>query len=114
MGGDIVAGTVVIVIELDPDEAAEVPDIFVAVTVNTTSIFDPNPSTTNGDADPVAVWVVLCLLQNPEAVKEVAGGDPAGSSKETEAAPLSNGLLVPTSVATTFIGAYGSKKSLDA
>jgi hypothetical protein len=33
VGGDIVAGTVVALIELDADEAADVPEALVAVTV---------------------------------------------------------------------------------
>jgi hypothetical protein len=44
-------------------------------------------------------------------VKEVAAGESAGSAKATDAAPLLNGRFVPTSVATTLIGAFGSKKS---
>jgi hypothetical protein len=51
------------------------------------------------------------VLQYPEAVKEVAAGEFAGSSKATDAAPLLKGLSVPTSVAVTLIGANGSKKS---
>lgn len=107
VGAFILAGTVVIFIDEDPAEAAEVPAAFVAVTVKTTSISDPNPSTVSGDEAPVAVWFVLCLLQNPEAVKEVAGVDPAGKENDTEAAPLSNGLFVPTLVALLILGVLG-------
>jgi hypothetical protein len=44
----------------------------------------------------------------------VAAGDNAGKEKETVAAPLLNGLAVPTFVAETPVGASGSKKSFDA
>jgi hypothetical protein len=44
----------------------------------------------------------------------VAAGDRAGRENATEAAPLLNGLFVPTSVAVTLVGASGSKKSFDA
>ena len=39
------------------------------------------------------------------------GGDPAGISKDMDAAPSLNGRSVPTLVATTFIGVPGSRKS---
>ena len=77
-----------------------------AVTVNVTDAADAIPVTVNGDDAPVAVCPVLAVT-----VKEVAAGESAGSAKVTVAAPLLNARPVPTSVATTFIGAFGSKKS---
>jgi hypothetical protein len=66
--------------------------------------------TVMGEVAPVAVLVV-----SPAAVavtvNEVAAREPAGRAKATEAAPSSKGRLVPTFVATTFIGAAGLKKS---
>jgi hypothetical protein len=44
-------------------------------------------------------------------VYDVAGGDSAGREKDTVTDPLLNGLLVPTSVATTLMGGEGCKKS---
>jgi hypothetical protein len=44
-------------------------------------------------------------------VNEVAAAEPDGRENATDAAPLLNALLVPTSVATTFTGACGCKKS---
>lgn len=66
-----------------------------------------SPPITIGDEDPVAVYPPVVEY----TVYDVAGGDPAGSSKETDAAPSLYALLVPTSVATTLIGANGCKKS---
>ena len=78
----------------------------VAVTVNVAVAADAIPDTTIGDDMPVAICPVLDVT-----VKDVAAGESAGSSKATDAAPLLNARFVPTSVATTFIGAFGSKKS---
>ena len=47
-------------------------------------------------------------------VKDVAAGESAGKENVTTAAPLLNGLLVPTFVAVPIIGFNGSKKSFDA
>ena len=77
-------------------------------------LFESKPPTTIGEDVPV-VFVAVESTPVPILVavmlKLSAGVEPSGSSKETEAAPLLNALLVPTSVATTFIGAAASKKS---
>jgi hypothetical protein len=52
----MVAGTVVIVIGAESADTGDVPDKLFAVTVKTTLILDPKPSTTRGDDEPVAVW----------------------------------------------------------
>jgi hypothetical protein len=103
-------GTVVAVIEADAVDAADVPAALVAVAVNVYDVFDCNPVTVSGEVAPVAV-------KDPGddvTVNDVAAGDSAGREKDTEAAPLLNARDVPTSVAVTFVGAFGSKKSFDA
>ncbi len=109
VGAEGVAGTVVTVTAVDALDAAEVPEAFVAVTVNVGVADEAMPVTTTGDDAPVAVCPVLAVT-----VKDVAGGEPAGNSKVTETAPLLNGLLVPTFVPPTLIGGFGSKKSFAA
>jgi hypothetical protein len=54
LGAPGVAGTVVIRIELDADDAADVPDALVAVTVNVAFAADAIPGTTIGEDKPVA------------------------------------------------------------
>jgi hypothetical protein len=104
VAGTVVTATVVVA------EAADVPAAFVAVTLMVYVVADLSVSTMMGEVAPVAVLVV-----SPAAVavtvKEVAGGDPAGNSKATVAAPLSKALPVPTFVATMLTGARGSRKS---
>jgi hypothetical protein len=106
LGAEGVAGTVVIGTEFEGNDAGEVPETFVAVTVNVAVAPDAIPGTTIGEDSPVAICPVLDV-----AVYDEAAGESAGSSKATDAAPLLNGRSVPTSVATTLIGAFGSKKS---
>ncbi len=66
-----------------------------------------NPATVIGDPEPVPV--------NPPGeevtVYDVAAGESPGKENETDAAALENALFVPTSVATTLTGAFGSRKS---
>ena len=102
-------GTVVIVIAEDGADAADVPAALVAVTVKVTDAEEAIPPTPIGEDEPVAVCPVLAVT-----VYEVAAGESAGKENETDAAPLLNGLPVPTSVAVTPVGANGSKKSFDA
>jgi hypothetical protein len=109
----MVAGTVVAVTVTLAAVPCEVPAAFVAVTLIVYVIAEERFSTTIGEDDPVAVLVVS-PRDVAVTVKEVAAGDSAGSSKATLAAPLLNGLSVPTSVAVTLIGASGSRKSFDA
>lgn len=108
----MVAGTVVAV-TVAADDAAEVPAAFVAVTVIEYSVAEFRFSTTIGEDEPVAVLVVR-PSEVAVTVKEVAAGESAGRENDTEAAPLLNGLSVPTSAADTLVGASGSKKSFDA
>ena len=109
VGADGVAGTVVIAIAVEAEEAAEVPAAFVAVTVNVTDALAAIPSTVIGEDAPVPVCPVLEVT-----VKEVAAGESSGKENETVAAPLPNARFIPTFVAETLIGANGSKKSFDA
>jgi hypothetical protein len=109
VGADGVAGTVVIAIAEEAEDAAEVPAAFVAVTVNVTDALAVIPETVTGEDDPVPVCPVLDVT-----VKEVAAGESAGKENETVAAPLPNARPVPTFVAETPVGANGSKKSFDA
>ena len=92
------------------EELGDVPAAFVAVTVIEYETFDAKPSTVTGDEEPVPVLVV-CPAAVAVAVKDVAAGERAGKENDTDAAPLLNGLFVPTSVALTLVGANGSKKS---
>jgi hypothetical protein len=103
VGADIVAGTVVAVIELDADEASEVPDAFVAVIVNVYAVLDCKPSTTIGDDDPLAVYDP----GEDVTVKDVAVA-PAPAVKGTLAAPLLNARLVPTFVTVPIVGMPGA------
>ncbi len=103
VGAAGVAGTVVAVIEFEADEARELPDAFVATTVNVYAVFDCKPATVIGDEDPVPV-------NEPGedvTVNEVAVA-PAPAVNSTLAAPLLNGRLVPTSVAVTLVGMPGA------
>ena len=84
-----------------------------AVTLTVYTTEDAKPVTTIGEEAPVAVLVV-CPAAVAVTVNEVAAGDSAGSSKAVLAAPSLYGRFVPTSVATTLIGASGSRKSFDA
>lgn len=90
-------------------EAAEVPAALVALTVKVTEVAEGSPVTVKGDDAPVAVCPVLAVT-----VKDVALGESAGKENDTTAAPSLNGLLVPTFVPETPVGASGSKKSFDA
>jgi hypothetical protein len=98
-----VCGIVVAVMLFDAAEAAEVPDAFVAVTVNVYEVADCKPVTVKGDEAPVAV--------NPPGlevtVNEVAVA-PAPGVNATEAAPLLYARAVPTSVAVTPVGIPGA------
>ena len=67
-GAPGVAGTVVTVIEPEAADAAEVPAALVAVTVIVVTAPVPKPVIVSGEDDPVAVCVVLCTLQKPDAV----------------------------------------------
>jgi hypothetical protein len=99
----MVAGTVVAVIELDAEEASEVPDAFDAVTVNVYAVLDCKPSTTIGDDEPVAVY---------DPGEDVTSKDvavaPAPAVNVTLAAPLLNARLVPTFVAVPIVGMPGA------
>jgi hypothetical protein len=99
----------VIVTEFDASEAADVPAALVALTVNVGVAVDAIPSTVIGEDAPVPVCPVLAVT-----VKDVAAGESAGKENVTTAAPLLNGLLVPTFVAVPITGFNGSKKSFDA
>jgi hypothetical protein len=55
VGADIVAGTVVIVTELDAADAADCPEALLALTVKVGVAPVAMPPTTIGDAEPVAV-----------------------------------------------------------
>jgi hypothetical protein len=112
VGADGVAGTVVAVTVVAED-AADVPDAFVAITVTEYVLSDFRFVTVIGDVDPVAVLVVS-PADVAVTVNEVAAGDPTGRENATDAAPLSNALSVPTSVAVTLTGVCGAKKSFDA
>jgi hypothetical protein len=111
-GGAGVAGTVEIK-TLPGTDPAEVPAAFVAVTTKEYATAESSPVTTIGDTDPLAV-----LIDCPDAVAvtvyDVAGGEFCGSSKDTEAWPSLNALSCGKLVATTLMGAKGSKKSFDA
>jgi len=107
-GAAIVAGTVVIVIAEDADDAGESPESLLATTVNVGVAPESKPVTTIGEDDPVAVSPVEAVTSY-----DVAAGELAGNSKDTEAAPSLYGLSVPTFVAVTLIGANGSKKSFE-
>jgi hypothetical protein len=95
-------GTVVAVIEFDAAEAADVPELFVAVTVNVYKVDDCKPVTVTGEEEPVPV--------NPPglevAVNEVAVA-PAAGVNVTVAAPLLNERPVPTFVAVPIVGIPG-------
>jgi hypothetical protein len=103
VGALIVAGTVVAVIELDADEASDVPDAFDAVIVNVYAVLDCSPSTTIGDDEPVAVYDP----GEDVTVKDVAVA-PAPAVKGTLAAPLLNARLVPTFVTVPIVGMPGA------
>lgn len=109
VGADGVAGTVVMSIAEEAEDATDVPAALVAVTVKVTDAAESIPDTTIGDDDPVAVSPVLAVT-----VKDVAAGESSGKENATDAAPSLNGREVPMSVATTEVGANGSKKSFDA
>jgi len=103
------AGMVVTVTAADAVDAADVPALLVAVTVNVGVAAEAIPVTVRGEDAPVAVCPVLAVT-----VKDVALGDRAGKENATETAPLSNALPVPIFVPVTPVGANGSKKSFDA
>ena len=98
-----VAGTVVAVIEAEALEASEVPDAFVAVTVNVYAVLDCKPVTVSGDDDPVAVYDP----GEDVAVNDVAVA-PAPAVKVTVADPLLNARPDPASVAETLVGVLGA------
>lgn len=98
-----VAGTVVAVMELDAEEASEVPDAFVAVIVNVYAVLDCKPSTTIGDDEPVAVYDP----GEDVTLKDVAVA-PAPAVKGMLAAPLLNARDVPTSVTVPIVGMPGA------
>jgi hypothetical protein len=100
---------VVAVIEAEAEDAADVPDAFVAVTVNVYAVLDCKPATVMGEDDPVPVYPP----GEDVAVNDVAAGDNAGKENVTVAAPSLKALPVPTSVAVTLVGAIGSKKSFE-
>jgi hypothetical protein len=102
-------GTVVTVTAAEVAETGDIPAAFVALTVNVGVAPEANPVTTIGEDDPVTAVPELGVT-----VKDVAAGERAGKENATETAPSTYDLLVPTSVPTTFIGASGSRKSLDA
>ena len=106
-GADIVAGTVVMVI--DPDVVgSESPESLLATTVKVGVAPVSKPVTTIGEDDPVAVSPVEAVTSY-----DVAAGELAGNSKLTDAAPSLYARFVPTFVAVTLIGASGSKKSFE-
>ena len=65
----------------------------------------------SGEDAPVTECVVLCTLQYPDAVYEVAAAPSELGVNVTVTAPLSNGLFVPTFVAVPIVGANGARKS---
>jgi hypothetical protein len=73
----------VAVIDVDADEASEVPTAFVAVTVNVYAVADCNPVTVSGDDAPEAVYPP----GEEVTVNDVAVG-PEAAVKVTVAAPL--------------------------
>jgi hypothetical protein len=103
VGADIVAGTVVAVIEAEASEASEVPDAFVAVTVNVYAVLDCKPVTVSGDEEPVAVYDP----GEDVAVNDVAVA-PAPAVKVTVADPSLNARPDPASVAETLVGLLGA------
>jgi hypothetical protein len=70
-------------------------------------VFDCNPVTVIGDDAPDAVKPP----GDEVTVNEVAGA-PAAAVNATDAAPLLKARDVPTSVATTLVGAFGCKNPL--
>ena len=101
------SGTVVINTDAEAADDPDVPESFVAVTVNVTFVLDGIPVTVIGDEDPVAVCPVEAVT-----VYDVATGELAGREKLTDAAPSLNALPAPMSVAETLVGSIGCKKSL--
>jgi len=99
-------GIVVTVTADEVDDASDVPEAFVAVTVKVGVAPAAIPVTVIGDDAPVAVCPVLAVT-----VKEVAGGDPSGNVKATDTAPSLYALPLHVLVGTTLIGGFGSKKS---
>jgi hypothetical protein len=88
---------------LDADEAPEVPEAFVAVTVNVYEVDDCKPATVIGEEDPVPV--------NPpglEVAVNVVAGAPDPAVKVTVAAPLLKARPVPTFVAVPIVGIPGA------
>ena len=108
VGEDMVAGTVVTVTEFDAEEDSPVPHSFVPETVNVGTAPEARPPMTIGEDDPVAVSPVDATTVNVSAA-----GEAAGNVKDTEAAPSSYALPVPTLVALTLTGACGNKKSFE-
>lgn len=100
-------GVVVTVTEAEGDDGADVPEVFVAVTVKVGVAPAGIPVTVIGDDDPDAVCPVLAVT-----VYEVAGGEPSGNVKVTDTAPpLVNDRPLHVLVGTTLIGGFGSRKS---
>jgi hypothetical protein len=97
------------VIAEEAEDARDVPAALVAVTVNVGDADEAIPVTIIGEDAPVAVCPVLAVT-----VKDVATGESAGRENATDAAPSLKGRDVPMSVATTEVGANGSRKSFDA
>jgi hypothetical protein len=107
VGVPTAAGTVVAV-ALAAVERSEKPEALKARTVNVCRVSEVKPVTT------YEVVVIPLTAADPPAYLisyDVAGGEPAGSDQLTVIAPSLKLRLVPTSVAVTFIGVIGCKKS---
>ena len=89
--------------DAEAEEAAEVPEALVAVTVNVYDVLDCKPSTVTGDEEPVPVYDP----GEDVTVKDVAVA-PAPAVKVTLAAPLLNARAVPTLVAVALVGIPGA------
>lgn len=76
-------GTVVTVTAADAAEAKDIPDAFVALTVNVGVAKVASPVITIGEDDPVTAVPTLGVT-----VKDVAAGEFAGKENATETAPL--------------------------
>jgi hypothetical protein len=105
-GVPIVLGTVVAV-AVAPADSEDVPEALVATTVKVKEVLEGSPVTCV-DVDDV---VTDAAPPAKYTVYEVAGGEPAGRLQLTLIAPSLKARLVPTSVAVTFTGVLGCRKS---
>jgi hypothetical protein len=91
---------------LDAEDATEVPEAFVAVTVNVYAVFDCRPVTDIGDEAPVPVklpGVEVTVYPVIPLVLPVVG-----AVNVTSARPLLNSLPAGTLLAVPIVGAFGA------